>query len=309
MPDSPEKNLIAAFAEAWGESAPALLGEPSALGLLSLRDVWGEEVKPALAVAVTWSAAFAASCSGGLPGVLVCLFKTEDCEEIERRAKQHAAPPADGRAKPGIRALVGAVLSAATKRLGGDAAVSFDAAQFIDLTADESKLAAVVGDAAWLGTLSLTLGAGGATQALVIYAPHGSLGATNPKAQASPAAAPPGQSNVRSTDSPTPPLAAPPGRNAAPRAEGPRNIDRLLDVELEIIVRFGVAHLPLRELVRLGNGSMIELDRAVDEPVELLVNGRHLARGSVVVVDGYYGVRITEIGEAADRPLSLVAGG
>jgi len=50
---------------------------------------------------------------------------------------------------------------------------------------------------------------------------------------------------------------------------------------------------------------MIELDRAVDDPVELLVNGHYLARGSVVVVDGYYGVRITEIGEPKERALSL----
>jgi flagellar motor switch protein FliN/FliY len=89
------------------------------------------------------------------------------------------------------------------------------------------------------------------------------------------------------------------------REEPARNIERLLDVELEVVVRFGLTQLPLRELVRIGVGSMIELNRQVDEPVELLVNNRPLARGSVVVVDGYYGVCITEIGQPEERRLSL----
>ncbi|HKX27687.1 MAG TPA: flagellar motor switch protein FliN, partial [Blastocatellia bacterium] len=86
-----------------------------------------------------------------------------------------------------------------------------------------------------------------------------------------------------------------------------RNIERLMEVELEIIVRFGSTSMPLRDVVRLGIGTMIELNRAVDEPVELLVNGRQLARGEVVVIDGYYGVRITEIGASSERPLSLIS--
>ena len=80
----------------------------------------------------------------------------------------------------------------------------------------------------------------------------------------------------------------------------------MLDVELDLVVRFGVTNVPLRDVVRMGVGTMIELNRAVDEPVELLVNGRPLARGEVVVVDGYYGVRITEIGAPNERALSLI---
>ena len=76
-----------------------------------------------------------------------------------------------------------------------------------------------------------------------------------------------------------------------------------------MIVRFGTTSMPLRDVVRLGSGMMIELNRAVDEPVELLVNGHPLARGEVVVVDGYYGVRITEIGAQPDGPLSLIVPG
>src|SRR5437016_1733691 len=85
----------------------------------------------------------------------------------------------------------------------------------------------------------------------------------------------------------------------------PRNIERLLDVELEVVVRFGITNMMLRDVVRMGPGTMIELDRGVDEPVELLVNGQPLARGEVVVVDGYYGVRITEIIMPVERALSF----
>lgn len=307
MSDSLEKKLISVFAEAWSETAPEILNNSSMLGLLALREVKGDEVKSALAVAVTWSASFASACSGALPGVLVCLFKGEDCEEIERRAKQKISA-GDGKPKPGSRMLVNSVLSAVTTRLGSESAVKFDAPQFMDLSADESKLSAVIGDAAWFGTFSLTLGIDTTTQALLLYAPYGSLAAIAPKSPSTPAPSAT-QSAASQAASQTPAnVSTSPSSRRQQRREDPRNIDRLLDVELEIIVRFGVTNVPLREMVRMGNGSMIELDRAVDEPVELLVNGRHLARGSVVVVDGYYGVRITEIGEAEDRPISLIKG-
>ena len=78
------------------------------------------------------------------------------------------------------------------------------------------------------------------------------------------------------------------------------NIDRLLDVEMEVTVRFGSTELPLSEIVHFGSGSMIELNRTVDEPVELLVNNFPFARGEVVVVDGYYGVKITDIDMLVD---------
>ena len=85
-----------------------------------------------------------------------------------------------------------------------------------------------------------------------------------------------------------------------------QNIDRLLDVEMDVTVRFGRTEVPLRDVVRFGVGSMIELNRSVDEPVELLVNNYPFALGEVVVVDGYYGVRVTEIGSEEDRSRSLM---
>lgn len=90
--------------------------------------------------------------------------------------------------------------------------------------------------------------------------------------------------------------------------ESGNNMSRLLDVEMNVVVRFGNTEIPLREVVRFGVGSMIELNRTVDEPVELLINNYPFARGEVVVVDGYYGVRVTEIGSTEERSRSLFAG-
>lgn len=73
------------------------------------------------------------------------------------------------------------------------------------------------------------------------------------------------------------------------------NLDLLLDVELEVMLRFGERSMLLREILELGAGSVVELDRAVDEPVDLLLDGRIIARGEVVVVDGNYGLRVLEV--------------
>lgn len=83
--------------------------------------------------------------------------------------------------------------------------------------------------------------------------------------------------------------------------KGLNNIRRLLDIELDIVVRFGTTYMTLSDLIKIGNGSVIELDRTVDEPVELMVNGSTLARGQVVVINGYYGVKITEIVSGLDQ--------
>ena len=85
------------------------------------------------------------------------------------------------------------------------------------------------------------------------------------------------------------------------------NFERLLDVEMNVTVRFGKAEVPLREIVRFGVGTMIELNRSVDDPVDLLVNNSQFARGEVVVIDGYYGVRVTEIGSPEERSATLLS--
>jgi flagellar motor switch protein FliN len=73
------------------------------------------------------------------------------------------------------------------------------------------------------------------------------------------------------------------------------NLDLLMDVELEVALRFGERIMLLRDILELGEGSVVELDRQVEEPVDLLLDGKLIARGQVVVVDGNYGLRIQEM--------------
>jgi len=74
-----------------------------------------------------------------------------------------------------------------------------------------------------------------------------------------------------------------------------------LDVELEATIRFGGRHLPLREILSMSVGSVVELDKRIDEPAELLVAGRLIAMGEVVVVDGSFGLRVTQVVNASEN--------
>jgi flagellar motor switch protein FliN len=98
-----------------------------------------------------------------------------------------------------------------------------------------------------------------------------------------------------------------PASTASTDMPTPRNLDLLLDIELPLVVRFGQTELSLGTLTRLGPGSVIDLHRSADEPVEILVGGKMIARGEVVVVEGNYGVRVTEVLSTADRIRSLGA--
>jgi flagellar motor switch protein FliN len=96
-----------------------------------------------------------------------------------------------------------------------------------------------------------------------------------------------------------------PGSPRASVANVPENLDVILDIDLPLSVRFGHAELTLDALTRLGPGSLIELARLPDDPVELLVNGKLVARGEVVVVGGNYGVRVHEVVSAEARIRTL----
>ena len=78
----------------------------------------------------------------------------------------------------------------------------------------------------------------------------------------------------------------------------------LMDIKLQIHVRMGRAQRSLRSIVQLGSGSVVELDCSVNDPVEIVVNGRVIAEGEIVVVGGNYGVRISRIaGSGAETAL------
>lgn len=95
----------------------------------------------------------------------------------------------------------------------------------------------------------------------------------------------------------------------APAATGPvvdsGNLDLLLDIQLPVVVRMGQTEMLMGELLKLTPGAILELNRSADAPVELLVNGKLIAKGEVVVVDGNFAFRITEIESRANRIRSL----
>ncbi len=73
------------------------------------------------------------------------------------------------------------------------------------------------------------------------------------------------------------------------------NIDLLMDVMLQVKVELGRTRMPLKQILELQNGSVIELDRMAGDAVDIYVNERLIGRGEVVVVDDKFGVRITEL--------------
>ena len=77
--------------------------------------------------------------------------------------------------------------------------------------------------------------------------------------------------------------------------QGTGTLDLLMDVQLAMTLRFGAKTLLLREVLDLSPGAVVELDRQIQEPVELLLDGRLIARGEVVVIEGNYGLRVKEV--------------
>lgn len=93
--------------------------------------------------------------------------------------------------------------------------------------------------------------------------------------------------------------------DAGPSNGEGRKIDMLLDVELDVTVELGRKIMHVEEILKLGKGSVIELDKLAGEPVDILINGKKLAEGEVVVIEDHFGVRLTYLLEARDRIKSL----
>ena len=88
-----------------------------------------------------------------------------------------------------------------------------------------------------------------------------------------------------------------------------QNLDLLLDVAIPVSVEVGRAQMQLAEILDLVPGSIVSLDKKAEEPVDLRVNGKLVARGEVVLIDDNYGLRVTQIVDAAERIESLRGGG
>lgn len=81
------------------------------------------------------------------------------------------------------------------------------------------------------------------------------------------------------------------------RGTGNPNLDLLLDIEVDVSLRFGSRELAIRELLATGPGDVLELDRTISDPVDLVVGDKIVARGEVVLVNGNFGLRVTEVAE------------
>jgi flagellar motor switch protein FliN/FliY len=79
----------------------------------------------------------------------------------------------------------------------------------------------------------------------------------------------------------------------------------ILDIPLELSVEFGKVKIVINDLIQLGQGSIIELDKSVGDPLEIYINGKLIARGEVVVVDDKFGIRVTDIISPMERVKSL----
>jgi len=101
------------------------------------------------------------------------------------------------------------------------------------------------------------------------------------------------------------PDAAATGQEPDEQGGGQGNLGLVLDISLRAVARLGQVKMPISEILKLGPGSVIEIDRLVDEPVDLLVNERLVARGEVVTIDEKFALRITEIVSREERIRSL----
>jgi flagellar motor switch protein FliN/FliY len=82
---------------------------------------------------------------------------------------------------------------------------------------------------------------------------------------------------------------------AGPNGNTDSKLDLLYDIDLDATIRFGSREMALHEVLELGPGTVLELDRHVNEPVDLVVGDRIVARGEVVVVSGNFALRVTEV--------------
>lgn len=89
--------------------------------------------------------------------------------------------------------------------------------------------------------------------------------------------------------------------NGAPLATGDVNLDVILDVSVTLSMEVGRARIPIRNLLQLNQGSVVELDRAAGDPLDVYVNGTLVAHGEVVVVNEKFGVRLTDVVSPSER--------
>lgn len=104
-----------------------------------------------------------------------------------------------------------------------------------------------------------------------------------------------------STAAPVPQVASFPKLEEGGSGGEPRNLDLILDIPMTISVQLGSTKMVIRDLLQLGQGSVVELEKLAGEPLDVLVNQKLVARGEVVVVNEKFGIRLTDVVSAVER--------
>lgn len=92
---------------------------------------------------------------------------------------------------------------------------------------------------------------------------------------------------------------------SVPAADRERKMDMLFDLSLPVAIELGRTNLPIREILDLQRGSIVEFDKLASEPVDVIINGKKMAEGEVVVIEKHFGIRITNLVDASERVKGL----
>ena len=84
-------------------------------------------------------------------------------------------------------------------------------------------------------------------------------------------------------------------------ADRGKKMELLMDLTLPVAIELGRTHLMISEILNLKRGSIVEFEKLASEPVDILINGKKMAEGEVVVIEKHFGIRITNLAEASDR--------
>jgi len=271
---------VAKFMQLWAENLAAVLiqsGVSSAVGTAGdLESATLPQGGDATGTAMRFF------CGGQLRGELVCHAEAASALPLSQTLMSETVDPAaafgdeqkDGFAEF-IRQAAGLTATGWKKLTGAETVLSFQSVAEPKFVADRSTVVQLSGTSFPEVTLQFQL-----NEELIRC--FEALSAANELAAAAPVT-----------------TASNPGTTSGEGSVG--NLELLLDIELDATIRFGKRELRLREVLGLMPGTVVELDQMVNEPADLLIAGRTVAKGEVVVVDGNFGLRVTEVVSRAHR--------
>ena len=261
------------------------------------------------------SAVVSVAYTEGLEGTSVLVFRVPDAAVVADMMMGGEGTPADAldeiqssAVTEAMNQMMGGAASAMAELTGRQIQISVPGLEILDLA--DQGVGAIAGPGGLLVRISFALQVEGLLDTtLMQIMPVGFarlLLDTIAKA-AEHAAAPDGEDDdrhLRSVPAATPPVAQPvtfPALDEGADVPGAGDIGLLLDVPLQVTVELGRTQLRIRNVLELVPGSIVELDKLAGEPVDVLVNGKQIARGEVVVIDEEFGVRITDVASQAKR--------